>query len=223
MQQLGDDIWQVTGPDFRMPAGVKLPASSTVIRLPDRSLLVYSPLPFDDVQVAALAAEGEVAHIVVPSLLHHLYAAQAAERWPRATVHAVPNIATKQPDLRVDRTLASGSAWDGAIDVELVGGAPKLGEAVLFHRASGTLVCADLMFNITRPANWQTRLVLSLTGSGGRLAQSREWRWARKDATAMRASRERILGWPIRQIAPCHGHVVAVTAAELDAVTSRMG
>ena len=62
---------------------------------------------------------------------------------------------------------------------------PKLTEAVLFHRASGTLVVADLLFHVTAPANLRTKLVMAMMGAGGRqLAQSRLWGFLVKDRAA---------------------------------------
>lgn len=218
MDPIAADVWQVSGPELRMPGGFMLPASSTVIRLPDRSLLVYSPIAFDDAAAAAIDAVGEVAHLVAPSRLHHLYAVAAKARWPRATVHAAPGVAEKQPALAVDRELAderaADPAWGDAVALELVGGAPKVNEVVLFHRPSGTLACADLLFHVTRPANLRTRFVLALVGIGGRrLGQSLEWRRLRKDRVAARASAARILEWPIARVAPCHGDPIEIDAA----------
>ena len=218
MDAIAPDVWQISGAGLRQPGGVVLPSSATVIRLPDRSLLVYSPVQFDDATAAAIDAAGEVAHIVAPSRLHHLFAAAAKARWPRATMHAPPGVAEKQPALEVDRELGDGQAapWGDAVAMELVGGAPKMNEVVLFHRPSGTLACADLVFHITRPANFQTRMVLAMMGvGGGRLAQSRAWRFLRKDRSAARASVSRILAWPIARIAPCHGEPVEIDPAGL--------
>jgi hypothetical protein len=224
MKAIAADVWQVSGPDFRMPGGVMMPSSSTVFRLPDRSLLVYSPIAFDDAAAAAIEAAGEVAHIVAPSRLHHLFAAAAKARWPRATVHAAPGVAEKQPALAVDRELGSGEApWGDAVALELIGGAPKVNEVVLFHRPSGTLACADLVFHVTRPANLRTRFVLALVGvGGGRLAQSLEWRRLRKDRAAARASVARILEWPIARVAPCHGEPAEIDAAGLGKLMTRL-
>lgn len=218
LHEIATDVWQVHGPELRMPGGIALPASATVIRLPDRSLLVYSPIDFDDEAAAALGALGEVAHLVAPNRLHHLFAASAKARWPRAAVHAAPGVAAKQPALAVDRELAGAGdadrAWGGALELELVGGVPKLGEVVLFHRPSGTLVCADLLFRMQHRQNLRTRLAFALMGvGGGKLAQSRAWGFARKDKTAARASAERILGWPIERLALCHGGAVEIDPA----------
>lgn len=216
MQQIATDIWRLDGPDLSGFAWVTMPASTTVIRLPDRSLLIYSPIAFDDATAAAIDAVGEVAHIVAPNVFHHLFAAAAVERWPRAAVHAVPGVAKKQPGLRIDHELAVGSSapWGDAVGVELIGGAPKISEVVLFHRASGTLLCADLVFHVTRPPNWRTRLGLWLDGAGGRrLGSGRVWRLFRSDRAAARASAERMLAWPIARVAPCHGDPIEIDAA----------
>ncbi len=217
MEAIAPDVWQVSGSALRMPGGVMMPSSSTVLRLPDRRLLVYSPIAFDDAAAAAIDAAGEVAHLVAPSRLHHLFAAAAKARWPRATLYAAPGVADKQPELAIDRVLAGGDAPGGdAVALELIGGAPKLNEVVLFHRPSGTLACADLVFHITRPANLRTRIVLALVGAGGgRLGQSREWRRLRKDRAAARASVARILAWPIARVVPCHGDPIEIDAAGL--------
>ena len=198
-----------------------MPLASSVIRLADRSLLVYSPIRIDDAQAVAIEAQGEVRHIVAPNLLHHLHVESASERWPRAIVHGAPGHAVKRADLRFDRELVSGPL-DASVDVEVIGGAPKANEAVLFHRPSGALVCADLLFNVTRPENLRTRLALALTGvGGGELRQSRLWRVLAKDRVAVRASIDRVLGWPITTVLPVHGDPVAIDAAALAPRLSR--
>jgi hypothetical protein len=214
MQPIAENVWQVEGPDLRMPGGVWMPSRCTVFRLPDRSLVMYSPVAFGEDDAAAIAQLGEVAHIVAPSKWHHLAVGAAAARWPRATVHGAPGLRDKRPDLHIDREL--GASFAPVLDVEVVAGVPKLNEGVLFHRPSGTLACADLVFHITRPANLRTRLVLAMMGvGGGRLAQSRAWRFLRRDRAAARGSIERILAWPIARIAPCHGEPIEIDAAAL--------
>ena len=224
MRSIATDVWLLECGDVRMPVGVRMPLVTSVIRLPDRSLLVYSPAALDDLAAAEIDATGEVAHIVAPNLLHHLYAGAAVARWPRATLHGAPGLAAKRPDLVIQRELGGevDPAWRDALDVELVRGAPKLNETVLFHRPSGILVCADFLFNVTRPANLRTRMVLAVMGSGGgKLGQSREWRFLARDRDAIRASIDRILSWPIAQVAPVHGDPVAIDAAGLATLVTR--
>ncbi|HTJ42902.1 MAG TPA: DUF4336 domain-containing protein [Kofleriaceae bacterium] len=221
---VANDLWHVDGGELRQPGGVYMPSRATLVRLRDRSLLLYSPVAIADQTAAAIDALGPVAHIVAPTRIHHLFVAGAIARWPKAETHAAPGLAAKRPDLRFDHALASG-AWRGGdeLDVEVVAGAPKLGEAVFFHRASRALICADLVFHVTRPRNLRTKIVLAIVGAGGgRLAQSRAWRFLRRDRAAARGSVDRILAWPIERVAPCHGEAIAIDARGLARVVTRV-
>lgn len=215
MKPVATDVWQLPATELsKFDGGLRMPLASTVVRLPDKTLLLYSPIPLDDEAVAALAAEGEVAHIVAPSLIHHMHAKAATERFPRATLHVTPGLAAKVPAL-TGREL-DGAGWGDSVESILIAGAPKLNETVLFHRPSGTLMCADLLFNITSHANFMTTLILKMTGTGGKeLAQSRVWKMAVKDRGAARASLDRVLALPLQLVLPCHGESIAVDAATL--------
>lgn len=224
MHAITEGVWRVEGPDFRLPGGAYLPTSATVLRLADRTLLVYSPVDFTDDQAAAIAAAGEVAHVVAPNLFHHVFLSRAKQRWPRATLHAPPGLAAKVPDLGAHRSLADAPdpAW-ADLELEVIAGAPKIDEAVLFHRPSGTLVCADLFFHVTQPRNLRTRMILGMMGTGGRrFAQSRLWNRLIKDRPAAGRSAERILAWPVRHVTVAHGEPIELPApADLAAAMTR--
>lgn len=207
-----------------MPGGVWMPVASTVFRLPDQTLAIYSPVRFDDAEVATLDGLGRVAYVIVPNALHHLFAMEASARWPAARVLAASAARAKQPSLRVDHELgAPVAAWRGELELEHVDGAPKLDEYVAFHRPSGTLACADLLFRITTPRNLRTRMVLAVMGvGGGQLAQSRAWRFACRDPEAARSAVARILAWPIERVAPCHGEPLDIDAATLAPMLRRL-
>jgi hypothetical protein len=204
MTPIATDVWHVAGKPIKFPGGVKMPLSSTVIRLQDGRVIIYSPAKFDDEDVAAISALGEVEHIISPSLLHHLYAGAAKERWPKATLHGAPGLAEKRKDLTFGPDATT--KIDDALDSVLIGGSPSFNEVVMFHRPTGTLVCCDWLFNVTKPENLRTRFALSITGVHGRtLKQSRLWKWSTKDKAAARASLDKILEWPIQHVAPVHG------------------
>jgi hypothetical protein len=205
MTPIAPDVWHVPVQPLKFFGGVRMPLASTVLRLGDGKVLIYAPGRFDDEQLGAIDALGDVAYIVAPNLFHHLYVAQAVKRWPNAKLHGAPGLAAKRTDITFHHELSSTPISD-TVDVEIIGGTPRLNEAVMFHRPTGTLLCADLLFNITQPANARTKLALSLTGvGGGGLKMSRLWKWTMKDAPALRASIDRVMAWPIQHVAPTHG------------------
>jgi glyoxylase-like metal-dependent hydrolase (beta-lactamase superfamily II) len=213
MDTICDDLWQVRGADFSMPGGGRLPLYSALVRLSDGSLLLYAPASLDETTWQRIGALGEVGHVVAPNLFHHLFLAAALERCPRAVPYGPAGLSTKRPDLPALRPLdGAASAWSSDLDAIALDGAPTLDETVLFHRASGALLCGDLLFNVTAPANLMTRVILTGMGtSGGRLAQSRVWRFIARDRVALRAALDRVLALPVRRVLPCHG-----PAAEVD-------
>jgi hypothetical protein len=193
--------------EVRLPARFRLPVRMTIVRLPGRQLLLYSPVPIDDTAAAGLAELGEVAWLIAPSKYHHRWLAAAAERYPRAAVW----------DARRGEPFPAALA--AHLDHVAIAGAPKIDETVLFHRASRSLICADFLFYMTRPANWITRTVLALAGTGGgRLAVSRDWRLLVKDRAAARTSVQAIRRWDIARVIVGHGDVFeGDVAAALDA------
>ena len=67
-----------------------------------------------------------------------------------------------------------------------------------------------------------TRVVLTVMGtSGGRLAQSRAWRFLARDRVALRAALDRVLALPVQRVLPCHGPVAEVDPANLASVLTR--
>ncbi len=225
MNEIADGVWHVAGPDFALPLGARMPLAATVVRLGDGSLLVYAPADFTPDAARAIDDRGSVAHVVAPNLYHHTFVTAAMARWPRAQLWRPQGLATKRRDLPTGRDLAElGPVVADTLDTLHVAGAPAMDEYVLFHRASGTLVCADFVFNIAAraPANTMSRLAFALTGvGGGRLARSRGWTVVTKDKAALSASVARICALPIRRLSPAHGAPVDVTGDRLAAVWAR--
>ena len=187
--------------------GMILPIRMVVVRLPDGSLVLVSPIPMDDALAAEVASLGEVRFLAGPNLLHHLSLGPARERFPGATLLGAPGLAAKRTDLSFDGDL-TGAPWGDALSAHLIAGAPRINEVVLHHAPSSTLITADLLFNIVTPANRWTAVVLAIAGTRGRLARSREWWRLVKDKAAFNQSLDRILALPFDRVTMAHGEVV---------------
>lgn len=206
LQAIGPDLYTATS-TMRFPAGVVLPIRMVVVRLPDGSLVLVSPIPMDDALAAEVAALGPVRYLVGPNLLHHLSLGPARERFPDATLYGAPGLAAKRSDLPFDGEIA-GAPWGDALGAHLVAGAPRINEVVLHHAASSTLITTDLLFNIRTPANRRTAVVLAIAGTRGRLARSREWMFLVKDRAAFDRSLDRVLALPFERVLMAHGDLV---------------
>lgn len=206
LNQLADDLWVVHHENTFI--GLNFDARMTIIRLPDGSLLLHSPVPITDSLAVDIDRLGAVRHLVAPNLFHHLFVADAAARWPDAEVYAPEGIAKKQPDLTVHHTLGTATLPEGVTGISLAGMAP-LAETVLFHAPSATLVSCDLVLNFTAPKGWWTKTYLSLNGINGKPGVSKLVAMAAfKDHAAMRDSLETILALDFDRLIVSHGDVL---------------
>jgi glyoxylase-like metal-dependent hydrolase (beta-lactamase superfamily II) len=80
---------------------------------------------------------------------------------------------------------------------------------VFFHRASGTLVCSDLVFNIHDIPNLATSFMLLLVGARRRFTQTRTERWLLvKDRKSYAESLSKVLQWDFDRVVMGHGRIV---------------
>jgi glyoxylase-like metal-dependent hydrolase (beta-lactamase superfamily II) len=188
---------------------IPIPVRMTVIRLADGQLILHSPGPLSPQMADELGALGPVAFIVVPQA-HGRFAGPAAERYPAARLLAAPRAPWRQRSLSFHSSLADlpPAAWAGQVESHLVLGF-RLGEVVLFHRSSRTLVLTDLCFNIHRSSSRFARLFFRANGMWQRFGPSRMIRHlAVSDRAAFRRSLERVLRWEFERILPGHGEVI---------------
>ena len=99
--------------------------------------------------------------------------------------------------------------WAADLDQVQVGGAPSLRETVFLHRASRTLLCLDLCFNVNTSGSFATRLMMRINGAYGRFGPSRIFRYTvMKDRRALRASLDKILAWDFDRVTVAHGDIL---------------
>jgi hypothetical protein len=214
MQQITEGVWAESDP-VRI-VGMPLSSNMTVLDLGREGLLVHSPVPLTAERRAAVDAIGEVAHLYAPNTYHHMSIGDWARAYPRARVHAPRGLATKRPDLRIDRMhdeMPEAAFADALDEIHVDGFAME--ETVLVHRASGSLVVADLVHNIGRPRDAWAALYTRLAGFYDRVAVSRVIALlAFSDRRAARRSLDAILAHDFRRIVVGHGAPVEPTANE---------
>jgi hypothetical protein len=187
--------------------GMSLGTRTTVVELEPRKLLVHNPGPMDDADYEAIRAHGEVAAIVAPNAMHHLFAPKAKEAFPKAKLFGGAFLASKVPSLGVEVTL-EGSPWEGVFDAVFADGAPKLSETVFIHSPSKTLVVTDVAFNVRGPKGLWTKLCMKLTDGWERFGPTRLLASTVKDKAAFRASIDAVLERDFDRVIVSHGDVL---------------
>jgi hypothetical protein len=206
-RELHPDLWVAESP-LRF-LGIDVGARMTIVRLPDQTLWLHSPIAAASELVQQVAGLGPVAHLVAPNRFHHLFVSEWKQAFPEASVFAAPGLDSKRPDLASAAVLgdAPEPGWADAIDQIRIEGVPLANEVVFFHRPSATLIATDLAFNIQASSPPLTRFAFRLSGAYGRLAPTVIERLIIRDRPAFRRSLERILAWPFERVVVAHGEV----------------
>lgn len=217
LHDLGDGLFYAEG-SVRF-YGIRIMTRMEVVVLPDGGLAVVSPLLPDDALFAALDAIGPVRHILSPNKIHNHGLAGFAARYPQAQLWASPGLPERRPDLAFDGTLTDTPHpdWAPVLDQHLTRGNAFFSEVALFHRASRTLIVADLVENLSRE---------TLPSAAGRLAAkaghifghpmaSPEFRMYTDDPDAAEASLHAIAAWPFTRILMAHGDIIAKNAGQV--------
>jgi hypothetical protein len=215
MQIVAENVWEQLSSCRYW--GFWLSRRMTVVRLEGDALWVHSPNALDTELQAELDDLGEVRFVVAPNTHHHTHLEDYLLAYPQAKLYGAPGLRSKRSDLEFHETLGEGTdfPWSTEIDAQLVAGMPELNESVFFHRGTGTLLVADLLFCFGPQDPWPTRLMARVDGTYGRPSVSRDLR--RKlinDPSAFARSLERVCSWPVERLLMAHAQTVVSIGAE---------
>ncbi len=202
---LTPDLHVLHRPDHAF-LGMRIGTRMTVARLPDRSLLVHSPVePTAEVR-AAIDALGDVSIVVAPNAYHHVFAGHFAAAYPKAKLVGAKALKAKRPDLRFAQTLdEKGALPDGVVGVYVPS---RLDETVLYVPHLQTLICADLTENFeAQMDHLPTRLYLKAAGLYGKTTVARPLRVLFDKPGTLRAIEE-ITSFDFERVTLTHGRVI---------------
>lgn len=218
LKPVAPDIWIADGPVLRMATpfggGMPFPTRMTVVRLHDGGLWCHSPIAPDEGLFAEMDALGPVRHLVSPNLLHYASIAIWNRRYPDACAWASPGVreraASQKIEVAFDADLADAppEVWSAEIDQLRFRGSRVFQEIVFFHRASATLILADLIENferarVTRGMRWLARLGGVLDPDGKAPLDMRMTFIGRRRVA--RECFERIMAWHPQRVILAHG------------------
>lgn len=217
LKPVHDDVWIVDGPIVRMAAlgtSFPFPTRMSVIRLRNGELWCHSPTRLTPALQAQIDRLGTVRHLVSPNKLHYAFIADWRRAYPDAIAWASPGVreraARQHIDAIFDRDLGGEAPpeWADEIDQLIFEGSRALREVVFLHRASRTLLLADLIENfeldkLPRSLRWIVRLGGCFDPDGKTPLDMRLTFWLHKPAA--RACVERMLAWKPQSVILAHG------------------
>jgi hypothetical protein len=212
LDEVGDRLWLAEGGIVSF-YGFPYPTRALIARLDDGGLWVWSPVCLSPAMRAAVDGLGEVAHLVSPNKLHHLYMRAWHDAYPRAALWGPASMQKRHPELAFRPPLENvpPAEWGGAIDQAWFDGSILMDEIVFFHAPSRTAIFADLIqafdeeFLRAHHAWWQ-RPLAALDGlTASRPGAPREWRLSFLHRARARAARDKVLSWKCERVVMAHG------------------
>ncbi|MGH8213123.1 MAG: DUF4336 domain-containing protein [Rhodanobacteraceae bacterium] len=217
LKSVAPEIWIVDGPVVCMaaPCCMSAPFTTrmTIIRLRGGGLWCHSPITPDVALFAVIDALGPVRHLVSPNKLHYAHIAAWKRRYPQAAAWASPGVRERavaqgvEVEFDADLENVAPAAWSDGIEQLHFRGSRAFEEVVFFHRASATLVLADLIENFEKTK--LTRGMRALARFGGVLDPDGktplDMRMTFTDRSAARACLQQILSWHPQRVILAHG------------------
>lgn len=210
LQHVGESIW--CHDQLIRFGGLPLWHRMTLVRLAGGGMIIHSPTRIDEELADEIRSLGPVIAVIAPSWWHDLYLVNCLHAFPSARLYVAPTLARWRPSLPFTDLLTSSnpSVWgDDLEQVSVQGIGLFLDEIAFYHRASRSLIVADLLFNFSDRDAPLTRFLASIViGPYPGCRFARMYRPFILDSSRFRASIEHILDWDFKRIIVAHGAVV---------------
>ena len=215
---IGENLWaheslihEVVLPFLRIPIWHRM----TVLRLANGEVLLHSPTRLNSELRAAIDALGPVTSVIAPSWWHDLHLEETLSLYPRARLFAAPILL--RSNLHVSAQALSEVAPDlwkeQVVQTHVEGIALHFDEFVFYHRASRSLILADLLADDNAfVGGFLRRLVRVASGTGP--CFPRVFRLAVVNRKRFKASIERVLEWDFDRIIVGHGSIIETEGRE---------
>ncbi|KAF3187045.1 hypothetical protein TWF788_002623 [Orbilia oligospora] len=233
IRQVTDAITTVSVPFLRIGL-LKFGGRATITKLSSGGLVVFSPTVLtDEVASTVTSLGGQVSYIVAPDIEHHLNIGPWKAAYPTARVIGPTVLYQKRQkqgneDVPFDFSYNSENKnslilpEDFTRDFELEYWDNHMShEIALLHKPSGTLIEADLIFNLPSKEQFSktdidatkgfwTKVSMHLfTSLAGKSQQRFLWYGASsKGRAGFNRSAKVLDGWEFDRIIPCHGDVI---------------
>ncbi len=215
LEARGEGLWVLHFP-FRL-LGANLGKTTTVMRLASGELAVHSGAPFAADDVAAIRSLGPVRWVLEATRMHDTFAPDLRRAFPEAEMLVPAGFPVTSETIAPSRVLGKPpEAWAGEIEVLPLRGIPVMREFAVLHRASRTLVLADLIFNLPLAPEERVPFFLRWVSGFKRFpGTSRLVRMSVRDRPAFARSVEALLACDIERVVVGHGEVIEQDAKRI--------
>lgn len=208
LKPFGPEIWIADGSSVST-GGFHYGTRTAVIRLSHGGLFIWSPIRLTAELRSQVDALGEVAHLVPPNSLHHLFVDEWRSAYPSAKLYAPPRLRKKRGDIDFAGDLGNEpvAAWAGQLDQAIMPGCLITTEVVFFHRRSATVLFTDLIQQFPKGwfSGWREIVARLDLMVGEEPAVPRKFRNTFVNRRAARAALARIQAWPAEKVLMAHG------------------
>jgi hypothetical protein len=206
MKKLAEDLW-ILPYSLRLLGG-DLRRMVTIVRLRSGELVIHSTGPFTPEDVAAILALGQPGWLLEVMLRHDTFSNQGRQAFPGIPFLA-PQGFSEVVGFPTEPLTPAPANWGDELLILPLEGIPSMQEHVVFHRASRTLIVADLLFNFGPEASaWTRFLVRCAVGRQHHPGMSRPFRMAIKDQAAFQQSVKTLTSWGFDRVIVGHGEVI---------------
>jgi hypothetical protein len=206
LQKIDKGLWRLDS-NF-VVWGCKGSVRMTVIETA-RGLVIYSPVHLSETHVEAIRQIGVVTTIIAPNLYHHFYLRACIAHFPGALVLTPAGLSEKIGALHKAEVVTELTDFGAGEEVDFhIFAGHSLRETMLFHRPTGTLITADLLYNFQPEHCAAEKTFFRLIGAYGAPSVPFYHRFAVENREAVSAMVDRVRRWPVRRIVMCHGRIV---------------
>ncbi|MGJ8537901.1 MAG: DUF4336 domain-containing protein [Parasphingopyxis sp.] len=215
LESLGPDIWVAEGGIVNF-FGFAYPTRMVVVRLENGGLWIWSPVALTDELAESVDRLGPVRHLVSPNKLHHLFLPEWKEAYPDAALWGPEETIGKRQDLTFAGALDDDppDVWAGQIDQYHFANSSFLEETVFYHRASATVIFADLSENFSEAflekhwSWWQRPIARLWSIVEGKGYAPLELRATFRNRETARAKLRDLIAIGPRNVVMAHGEIV---------------
>lgn len=206
LRQLDKDLWCLES--HFVVWGCRGSVRMTVIET-SAGLLIYSPVRLTQDIIEHLQSLGRIALIIAPNLYHHLFLRPCMTAFPEASVLIPRGLEARIGAIPRAQEITAHTIIGPADEIaHFAFDGHALHETVLFHRPTGTLITADLIYNYGPRQFPAERLFFRAIGCYGAPKLAFYHRFAIQDKQSVAQMMDAVSAWPVRRIVMSHGDII---------------